>query len=248
MRLFYLFLLLAFSFSGAAQTIQEQYKIAQQLFQAQRYSEAQHKFNQLLKLEPQHLASNFHLLQIAFKLKDFKLGTRALKILSQQKKKPISAEIFTSLAQIVYTKTTLNEGIVFLNQYLTQFPNNAKIALLLAKFYKKGNDTPKQILSLKFAKKQAPKDPEVSYQLALHYEKKEARKSMELYTSLLTHPQYKEVALVALGQLYQRHYQKTKQLRSLEKAQSYFERYAKLHPNNIDTRQIIQSINRIINS
>ncbi|MCP4442742.1 MAG: tetratricopeptide repeat protein [Aureispira sp.] len=241
-----LFLLSSFvtTVSFAQETeFQKTYEQGKAVLAKKDYGQAIQHFTKASEIEPKNPEAYLKLIEAAIGKKDLAVYKRALTGLETIKYTKLDAAVYLAYGNIAKKQKQYKNSLDVIDKGMQSFPENVDLLIMSASIYKKLNNNDEAIRKLSKAKGLSPNNVVVLADLGELYLQENKNRSQELFEQVVKLDPNHDLALSALGMLYLRKYNiETTNNDALKKAVSYYERYAKRHPNDNNVTKILENL------
>lgn len=217
---------------------------------SRQYAQAIQYYTQAIQLEPNRVEAYLRQMNVAIQKRDLTTFKRTIGQLEGLEHK-LPLDVYITYAQLAKKQRLYNEGLKMLSKAEAKHQLSTTILIHRADLHQKLNDPAAVIKSLNKAFELEPKNMEILYQLATVYIDINTRKSIDLFKKLSIDPTYKDVSLSSLGLLHTKLYQADpgpNNRNNLVLALGYYNDYYKKHPQDQDTKEMINHIRILLES
>lgn len=214
------------------------------------YAQAIQHYAKAIQLEPTQKEAYLRQITVAIQKRDLTTFKRTILQL-EGLEYTVPLDVYITYAQLAKKHRLYNDGLQMLEKAELRHKINKKILLHRAGLYQKLNNNAAVIKALNQALVLDPKSMDVLHQLATIYININTRKSIDLFKKLSIDPAYKDIASSSLGLLHIKLYQADpgpNNRTNLVLALGYYNDFHKKHPQDEDSKEMINHIRTLLES
>jgi tetratricopeptide (TPR) repeat protein len=248
-----LFIFIILTSTAFAQTSDAYYQamtLGENAQASRQYAQAIQHYANAIQLAPNQKEAYLRQINVAIQKRDLTTFKRTIGQL-EGLEYAIPLDVYITYAQLAKKQRLYNDGLKMLDKAELRHKISKTIALHRAQLYQKLNNNAAVIKALNKALELEPQNMEVLHQLATIYMDINTRKSIDLFKKLSVDPTYKDIASSSLGLLHIKLYQADpgpNNRNNLVLALGYYNNYHKKHPQNKDTKEMIEHIRTLLSS
>lgn len=250
-KILYFFILLPFTvFAQLSDAYYQAMTLGENAQASRQYAQAIQYYAKAIQLEPTQKEAYLRQINVAIQKRDLTTFKRTILQL-EGLEYAIPLDIYITYAQLAKKHRLYNDGLKMLEKAELRHKTNKKILLHRAGLYQKLNNNAAVIKALNQALELEPKSMDVLHQLATIYININTRKSIDLFKKLSIDPAYKDIATSSLGLLHIKLYQADpgpNNRNNLVLALGYYNDFHKKHPQDKDSKEMIDHIRTLLES
>lgn len=248
-----IFICTLLSFTSFAQVSDAYYQamtLGENAQASRQYAQAIQHYAKAIQLAPNQKEAYLRQINVAIQKRDLTTFKRTIGQL-EGLEYALPLDVYLTYAQLAKKQRLYNDGLKMLDKAELRHKVSKTIILHRAELYQKLNDNAAVIKALNKALELDPRSMDVLHQLATIYIDINTRKSIDLFKKLSVDPNYKDIASSSLGLLHIKLYQADpgpNNRNNLVLALGYYNSYHKKHPQNKDTKEMINHIRTLLGS
>jgi tetratricopeptide (TPR) repeat protein len=248
-KVLYFFILLPFTvFAQLSDAYYQTMTLGENAQASRQYAQAIQHYAKAIELEPTQEEAYLRQINVAILKRDLTTFKRTILQLEGLEYE-VPLDVYITYAQLAKKYRLYNDGLRMLEKAEFRHEINKKILLHRAGLYQKLNNNAAVIKALNQALELDPKSMDILHQLATVYININTRKSINLFKKLSIDPAYKDIASSSLGLLHIKLYQADpgpNNRNNLVLALGYYNNFYKKHPQDKDSKEIIDHIRTLL--